>query len=665
MLKSIPAPPAAAFVDIDSVLDEGAETVVAEHVSRGETLEALGESITNSYEGHPDMVRTLLNWCKVVSLDEKVLLREAAANTWRSHASGMSEGLERLLLSKGRPHPLLWHIAKDSYWRTIAASIASNHPSSALAYQLDRERRLIDANISSKIFESPASVVRAIRDMFNTTLSENAVSNQSLQVMYDCIALIASYDECVAFIVLHFFGNVARHAVDPMVRSITRTASFHVRNSIAELSRQAVCENASSSQSAIAQGRRYAVHLNLVVDSIVYEIRSLDRVVLDAILSLLLSPDKSSSARRRLDKQYSVLRSTYSTLIGNLVLVDGEQQDTEGGGMTMKSLDPAGNGGKIDDNDEVMLVDDCSTIRLNNDVVETVSGVKASPEMKFILMRALCYPEIRDDVVKALFTSEFNVSTENAADERRKRCLSLMLAVSGVAASETNETLLQKVASEDGMVHLRNEIAWLYRRIRVVCNGCWTMRPKPNILRLHKSTIDMITREVKQAIVAHGVMAWAISGLQVNDRAMITNCTKHLAVLEVVITHHPLLVHPVMNALHDLFVRDFKQLPVGSAHEIRDMLMSCLSNWSKLRIGYFVLTIFHSEWAADTRISDNYLCIFVEKLLQSIAPPFLPAFSDILMSVLQHPRVEQALNIDQKLLSMALDIRKQVYESVR
>lgn len=664
MLKSVPAPLKNAFEETDFILEERAEQVVAEHVSRGETLEALGDSITNSYEGHPDMVRTLLKWCNAVSLDEKCLLREAAANTWRSSASDISEGLERVLLAKGRPHPLLWAIAKDSYWRSIVASIASHHPSSALAYQLGRERRLIDVNVLPEIFESPTSVARAIREMFTTTLSENTPSNLSLQNMYDRIALIASYDECVAIIVLRFLGDVTRNALDPIVRSVARAAASHVRHVLAVHVQHAASENASSSQGTIVQGRRYVVHLSLIVDSLIHRVSSFDRAILDALLSLLLSGDKSSSARRRLDKQYSVLRSTYSTLIGKLVLVDDEQQDMGKGGATTELLDTIGNGDENGDSDEVLVVDEDSTLLIDNDVVETVSEVKASPEMKFILMRALCYPEIRDDVIKALFTSEFPVGSDSAADERRKRCLSLMLAVSGVAASETDEALLQKVESEDGKKQLRNDIARLYRRIRVVCNGCSTMRPKPTILRLHKSTVELVTREVEHATIAHGVMAWALDGLQGNDRAIITNCSKHLAFLEVIITRHPLLLHNVLNVLRKVFVRDYKQLPVGSAHEIRDILMTWLSTLSKLRIGCLVLIMFHTEWAPDTRISDSYLRLFAEKLLRAIAPPFQPTFSDALMTVLQHPRVEQALNIDRKLVSMSLDVRKQVYESV-
>lgn len=667
MLKQQETTSISALAETDSVLDKNVETVLDDQYTRGETLGALGEALTNSYEGHPDMIKIILGWCQTVDVDGIDLLRDATASVWRAQEQQVAGGLEPILLASGKPHPMVQPVATDPYWKTVAAGFASRHSTSAFAYQLNRERRLVDAHVSLDIYNSPKGLARFVCDMFRAALTDGPPSNRRLSTLYDRLALVASYDECVALAVLRFLAGVLRNAEDPFVRAVAHTAVQRVRLSIVTLARQADPRK-DKTPLAMLHARRYAVRLGLLVDCAVHGAQ-LDRAVMDAILSLLLPIDRSHAARRRLDKPCSTLMATYSTLLGKLTLIDENDRD---GHVNGHATDHGSAIGNTDDIDEHILDgsnnrmgrDNDTLIGDDDDVVETVTESKAPVQTKVVLMRALCYPEIRDDVVKELFTMEFRGSKDNAMDLKRRRCLTLVLAVSGVVCVESDKGLYDKLESTEGKKNMRTEIGKLYRTLRRTADGCARMRPKPTVLRLHSETLAAVRRDIQHALVARGVLAWAVEGLQVSERAVVANCSKHLAFLEAVVCRHDLLLHPVISALRRVFVRDHKQLPVGAAHELRTMFIDCISTWSRFSIGRAVLVVFATEWADDVRIEGKYLCRFVDRVLENVAPPFSKAFANVLLNVLQHARVEQALSLDRKLMCTALDMRKRIYDSV-
>lgn len=616
-------PVASALRDTDAILSDDVEGAIHGHVASEQSFDTLGELLIASYVGVPDMIRELFSWCEVAKFDAQSVLRHSTKIVLKEHQHRVIDNLELVLLTSSVPHHLLRPLIVDPYWRQVALSIASEHPLSTFCYELNRENRLADSNLPVSIYKSPTSFSNALREMIQSVLSAPSISNKTITDLFNRIALVSTYDECVALVSLRMLGDLARNASSVFERVFAVNGMGYVRRAVVQTMRQ-------SSYIREAHARWYVVHMNLLVDSVCVNAK-VDEVLLNALQTLVLPVSTSGNGKRRHEKCMAILAATYGAL-----------------------LDDGVAGGCDDDDDEV---------------VETGSEMDLSPAVKFVLVRALCYSEMRDDIAKALFTTQALGGCSSAGNNRKSKCYSMLLAYSFVAVRESDDSLRAKLVSTEEKAVLRKTVEKLARRAGVVAGLCHRLRAGSTRLKGTQRNMDILLSELKHGMIAHGALLWAEEGLHgrvnndrmsaVAERSPVLNAKKYLAVLEAIAQCHNFLFDRVLKIMHEGFCRDFnKRVDENVVEDFRNYVIKRFASWVGLCMGIGVLMHFQNVWLLDSTMSSFHIRAFVHCVLQGIEQPCSSELMESLSAVLQHDRVMTAVGEDCKLSSLVLEFRK-------
>lgn len=606
--------------DTDALLSEDVEVAIRQHASAKQPFDTLGEALISSYVGVPDMIRTLLTWCGAASLDAPSILRESTKNVLKKHEHRVVDNLEPVLLSS-IPNHLLRPLAVSAYWRGIALSIASEHPVSAFSYELNRENALADAQIPVTIFKSPQVFSIAFREIIESALSVPPVSNDDMNALYNRIALVSTYDQCVTLSAIRILAPM-RNADSPVLRAIAINALHAIRLAVFKVAR-------NSSYASIADARRFSISINLLVDSVLAGTK-LDKMYLVALQALVLPINPSHHGKRRHDKYVALLAATYNAMLG----------------------DP-GATGCDDDGDEV---------------VETGSEMDLNPNAMFVLLRALCYPEIREDIAKGLFTVEHRVGGFGTGNDRKCQFYCSLLSHSYVVACESDDSLRKKLASTDCKMNLRKAIDKLSHRFGAVVVLCDRIRIGTTLKKGSKRNMEGLLAEVRNPFIADGVLMWASDGLlcravagrtNISERVVFMNAKRYLTVLETIAQRHDIQLYRVLTVVHDAFCRDFNErVDASLIEDFQMLLLKNLASWVGLRFGADVLTHFKNVWLDDDLISGFHIRAFVNSVLNGLEAPYSKTLASSLSSVLRHDRVETAVSEDSKLVAMVFEFRK-------
>lgn len=301
--------------------------------------------LSESFHGFPDMLRLLSKWADQCAIDSSQLLRQAVQLTLKNYETTVVTCLDTQLHTQPPPQPVLSALLNHSHWRSVAYSLATNHPESALSFYVSRHRALLNHNLPPVPFPSPRHLVQAILQTLEDTLSAT-ITTTAFTTLFNRIALLATEDEAVALVALSALSHLSRKSPDPITRALVRRATEIVTTKLISL-----CP-------PLSPRRRFAVHLSLLA-----QFPTISATVIDPVLALLAP----RGPRRRLDKELATLRITFSRLLGNV-------------SQSFISSDP--------------------------DIVETITELELPTSDKLALIRALMHPEIISELMQALFAND-------------------------------------------------------------------------------------------------------------------------------------------------------------------------------------------------------------------------------------------------------------------
>lgn len=641
-----------AYTAADAILSGEMEQMLPHDYYSGIPLRDLGEALCDSYNGNPDMIAVVLGWSSARSLDSNALLQAALENVLKSHKTEIVTKLDTLLLTSAQRLSVVSSIMKTPYWRHVFASLASSFPNSPLLYQLNRERRLAAIGVSYDIYESPQSVWCTIRETIEEVFCNpngDQITNERLDEMYKKIAIIATEDEIFCLLSLRLLHTLSIEAKSKVIRSVSHAASTHVCAAFSETLSQ-------KSGLGKIEAKHYATRLRLTV-AIKEGETMLSENTLKSIFTLTTPVDTTGSLqaeRRRIDKAIGTVHSLYNRLLNQ--------------------------------NDILSHANDVNVIGVDDDIViETVSENLSSLFVRFSLMRLVSYPEMREDLVRTVFTKWCDVGTTSTApaagitsrgentDSRRRKCVCLMLAHAEVAAMLSDEQLRDMLSNSDGIVTLRKRVTHAERTFKESASACMAARTEIERGNLKRQNLEVLITNASDMTVAWGVIMWAdeaLTGGQGETQGSVasdakgvsSNASRHVALLEMVIREHAELTKVAVDVLQRAALRSpRKGEPESALRSQRHALLRTLATWVKLDGGVVILESFHKDWAPTKKMSNEDLRTFVSNLLQVVAPPFLPAFSTALMALLRHDRVVQAVAEDNALSSRVLTVQSSAY----
>lgn len=654
---SLPITPAtgpkvpAEYTEIDAILHHETKETLAHHFQRGLSLRDIGEALVDSYNGSPDMIAVMISWMNKRSLDGTAMLRTATENAMKARGTEIVNKLDNFLLSSARPPPVFLAAMNNPYWRRVFSTLTSDHKTSALRYWLDRQQQLSAIGLSYDMYESPRLLSQTIKNMMESEISgagSSLPTNESLNTLYDKIATVATEDENSCLVVLRELHEVANNADSKQTRGIAHAASSRVCAAFSEKLSQV-------SGLSKYEGRYFAIRLRLAA-----AIRDGESVpcenTLKSIYSLMAPVDPTSplqAERRRIDKAVGNVRSIYRRLL-NKHDIENHPYDVDAVGE-----------------------DDM--------VIEAVSESLDSVSVRFALMRILSYPDVREDLARTAFTQWRDFSTGGpvsgpvtaslrgeSTDSRRRNCVCLMLAHAEIAVMLSDRQLRGMLSNAQGTEGLRNQVRRAEQILRVSAEACMTARTEIERGDLKRLTLRNLLRTTGNKTVAWGIILWANEGFTGGQRdahpgsglkVISPNASRHAALLEAVIREHAEFTHDAIAVLQRAAFRGARKgEPESVLRSQRHVLLKILASWVKLDSGSIILEAFLKDWAPAKKLTNEDLRIFIDDVLQIVAPPFSPSFSVLLKAVLRHDRIVQAVAEDNKLSSLVLAFQSSVYK---
>lgn len=738
-----------AFRPVDSVLDHRSDTLVSQLHAHGTALAPIGDALANSYDGVPDMLRTVITWSSITALDASAVMRQALSTTIKAHHCNFIRHIDMALANAKDPYAFLAPIVSDSDWASSAFStIAAHHPNSLFAYFIHRQRRLTRHSISPDVFISPARLRQQLCTLLTSALSDPSFDLPSLRTLSDAVSVIATHTVETYILSLSFLCDLHHRAQHPRLRRIAQQLTHAVRTHAVADARhiQTRASRHFGSSKSPHRARQYAVYHSLLA-----ECRALktppDSPILNALVALLLpeepsqqekplsavataaavaatttaatrgpvaspvaigavspaakSPGSSATkggassaptapTRRRMDREYAVLLSTYSVLIGDLSLTCGSA-DGVAAATTNAPVGGAAyphakaNGGAVDDPDDMDLDThahahasntnphhsaarraraDHTASSTDDDGTVSASELDIPLRSKLVLIRALCYPEVFSDLISGLFGAAHRISFDAPAESRRRHCLALLLAYAGVTRRFDAPDLERRMASPVGKAALRRSIAQLYKTVAEVAKVIEHLRPGlPSRFRNSRKKLDFLKEAISNEIAARAVVAWAQDGLKggVVDTASIPLVGKHLDFLKGVARLHDSLRDGIFTLLRDAFAQKRTRLDARQTDEMQTSLLKCFVDLMGVCDPSEVLTRFLGEWVEAKRVNLKHIQAFVIMMLRTVEPPFKRSFAETLKIFLKHRLVAQAVQKDMEASCAVVEFRKNVH----
>lgn len=598
------------FNETDAIFADGLEANIQTYIDRGGKLETAAEALMESYEGHPDMVRALVDWCGLYG-DGTASLQSAVEHVLLDNEATVISRLDEALASAEHSLPIITAITSSKRWSPVVTAMSKRNTESTLHNLLMREARLAKFGISHSVYQSPESFVNAIMHQITSLLSDNAaVSGEEFDKLFNRIATMSTYDECSTVFAMRLFNTLSKEAPDPLMRGLYRRMGQEVRKEAVNVMKEA---------SVVSEGgaRQFVTRLAVLTDAISSDV-VVRKQVIDALVSLLAN-DRSS--RRRYEPETKVLQDCYGRLIGELGIGDGDGEVVE------------------------------SVIELNYQIAE-----------KVVLVRTLCQVEIFEEVIKALFSHEHRTYLDGGKpDHGKRRCLCLLLSYAGVFICVDDRELPEKLLNENSKAELRQSIKAMFQRLDRTAAVCEDLKPGCPRFKIKGKAVEVLLEGVKDPLIARGILMWAKEGLHGGSdlRALMMTAPKHLAFLEAIAENHVIMRGHVLDIIREAFKRDYPGLDITQIEDLRDMLMKTTTDLVRIQMAPQLVEEFRRSWARDTKVDLAHLRRFIGGLLQRISPPYSQLFASSLLELLHESRMERAVDKDARTAELVLNFRQE------
>lgn len=215
----------------DAILSEDAE-VRLQHFLKNENSDLLvaGERMSQSYQGIPDSIRTLLVWA-IESIDgDSSLLHQATEGALHKLEAKfvplMSESLSRSDCSP----PEITAICTSPQWNGFFTAMAKRHPNSLLSNALKREKKLAEVAIHKASLENPDAFCDEFVNMLISSVSDRRKEEEFVsEIFFKRLSVLCAYDESVTKTALYLLAKLSRQAHDGLTRQFYQRVAQHVR----------------------------------------------------------------------------------------------------------------------------------------------------------------------------------------------------------------------------------------------------------------------------------------------------------------------------------------------------------------------------------------------------------------------------------------------------
>lgn len=595
----------------DAILSDDIDQPLSTYLDTHDDPKEATDKLMESYEGVPDMVRALVEWSSMYT-DGNANLEQAVETVLLEHEQTIIPRLDEALATTEKSLPVVTAITASNRWNPVVSSMAARNKESTLHNLLTRETRLSQAGISQDVLATPNTFVDAITAQFTKLFAEDKpVSDDELIALYNRVSALCTYDECSTIVSLRMFNKLARDAETPFMRGLYRRVGQEVR-------KEAVRVMTAANIMPEHMARQYVTRLAFLTDCVVAGV-SMRKPIVDALLNLFGGTDRS--IRRRYETETKILQGVYGSLIGDIGIKEGD-----------------------------------------GEVVEAVEEFHCSIEEKVVLIRMLCHVEVFEDILKALFSHKHRTYLDGEPDVKKRTCLCLLLAYAGVFICKDNRELPEMLEEDVTKEKLRIEIKNSFDQIKKVAEVCEDLKPGCPRFKIRGQPIEVLLEGVKSPLIARGVLMWAQEGLQggTDLRALLVTAPTHLAFLEAIASKHPVLQGEVLEVIRFAFMRDYPDLDIVQAEELRDKFTKTITGLVRIQMAPQIVHMFQTSWADNERVDLAHLRHFIDGLLQIISPPFSRAFAASVMELLNNGRVASAIERDPRIISKVLKFREQV-----
>lgn len=596
---------------LDAILSDDIDQQLSTYLGTHDDPKEAADKLQESYEGIPDMIRALVEWSNLYT-DGNANLQQAVETVLLEHEQTIIPRLDEALATTERSLPVVTEITASKRWNNVVSSMAARNKESTLHNLLTRETRLSQAGINQDVLATPETFIDAIKAQFTKLFAEDKpVTDEELLNLYNRVSALCTYDECSTIMSLRMFNLLSRDAETPFMRGLYRRIGQEVRK---EAVRVMTAANILSENMA----RHYITRLAFVTDCVVANV-TMRKPVVDSLLSLFGGNDRS--IRRRYETETKILRSVYGGLLGDLGLREGD-----------------------------------------GEVVEAIEEFHCSVEEKVVLIKMLCHVEVFEDLVKALFSHKHRTNLDGNPDIPKRDCLCLLLAYAGVFICKDDREVPEMLADEMAKGTLRTEIKDSFEHIRKVAAVCEELKPGCPLFAMKGRPIDVLLEGVKSPLIARGVLMWAQEGLEGGSevRALLVTAPTHLAFLEAIAEKHPVLQGDVLEVIRSAFMRDYSDLDIVQAEELRDMFTKTITGLVRIQMAPQIVHMFQTSWADNERVDLAHLRHFVNGLLEVISPPFSRVFATNVVELLKNARVAAAIDRDAGIRSKVSKFREEV-----
>lgn len=598
------------FDAFDAILSDDVEKKVATFLETHDNTKDVTDALMESYEGVPDMIRALIDWSNIYT-DGTANLEQAVETVLLEHEQTIIPRLDEALATTEKSLPVVTAITAAKRWNPVVSKVAARNKESTLHNLLTRETRLSQAGINQDVLSTPSTFVEAITAQFTKLFSdEKPVSDDDLIGLYNRVSALCTYDECSTIVSLRIFNTLAKDADTPLMRGLYRRVGQEVRKEAVKVMTAASIMNEN-------MARQYVTRLAILTDCVVANV-SMRKPVVDALLNLF---GNDRSIRRRYETETKILRGVYGSLIGDIGIKDGD-----------------------------------------GEVVEAVEEFHCSIDEKVVLIKMLCHVEVFEDILKSLFSHEHRTCLEGKPDVAKRTCLCLLLAYAGVFICKDDGDLPEMLEDDATKEKLRSEIKKSFEHIEQVAEVCEDLKPGCARYQMRGPPIEILLEGVKSPLIARGVLMWAKEGLQGGPdlRSLIMTAPTHLAFLEAIAQKHPVLQGDVLDVIRAAFMRDYPDLDIVQAEELRDKFTKTITGLVRIQMAPQIVHMFQTSWADNERVDLAHLRHFIDGLLQIISPPYSRSFAKSVMALLGNARVASAIERDPRIVSKVLKFRDEI-----
>jgi len=159
--------------------------------------------------------------------------------------------------------------------------------------------------------------------------------------------------------------------------------------------------------------------------------------------------------------------------------------------------------------------------------------------------------------------------------------------------------------------------------------------------------LDTLYKCIKFAVVSLGVIKW-VENIVCEPNYFSLNsdyCPIHLALLDEVVSNHPLLHSTVLRLYTTLFEGSYGEMEILATLEIKKMLVDRLVNL--LSRGYVLPVVkYMAQCWQNTDTDISLIRYFVTEVLETIAPPYSQEFVSLFLPLVENEEITGSMRVD-------------------